>query len=183
MPTTYTQGHERLRQLPDVFNINTLSRLMHMPKQQTLGYLLRWRQRGWVEQAGPRAGIYFNLIKNPGAADEFRVDALVMEYPSAVLIGESVLHAAGWITQVPAALQVAIEKTSARRSYKHFFGFELHPKPLLWFEQMHKQILHPSKAGFSSYGLRTLAPAIALADLYATVGAWHPDPDDLHLPD
>jgi hypothetical protein len=33
------------------------------------------------------------------------------------------------------------------------------------------------------YGLRALPPALALADLYTDPNAWHPDPDDLDVPD
>jgi hypothetical protein len=32
-------------------------------------------------------------------------------------------------------------------------------------------------------GLRTLPPAVALADLYGDPKGWHPDPDDLDIPD
>jgi len=40
--------------------------------------------------------------------DQLRVAALLFEYPSAMLCGESVLHASGWITQIPASLSVAV---------------------------------------------------------------------------
>ncbi len=33
------------------------------------------------------------------------------------------------------------------------------------------------------YGLRALPPALALADLYADRDGWHPDPDNLDIPD
>lgn len=178
----YTSGYDRLARLPGVFSLATASRMLDMPRQQTLAYLARWRARKWVEPAGPRAGIYFNRIANTQAADVHRTDALLMLYPSAVLIGESVLHAAGWTTQIPSTLQVAVEKTSARRSYKQLDGFTLHPRPLSWFAHAHAQVRSPQKAGFNTYGLPTLSPKFALADLYATPGAWHPDADDLDIP-
>jgi hypothetical protein len=33
------------------------------------------------------------------------------------------------------------------------------------------------------YGMRALSPALALADLYTDPDTWHPDPDDLDIPD
>ena len=141
----YTSGYDRLARLPSVFSLATASRMLDMSRQQTLAYLGRWRARQWLEPAGPRAGIYFNLIANAQAADVHRTDALLMLYPSAVLIGESVLHAAGWTTQIPSTLQVAVEKTSARRSYKQLDGFTLHPRPLSWFVRAHAQMRSPKR--------------------------------------
>ncbi len=178
MTATYTSAIERLKNLPDVFTVNTLSRLMDCPKPTVLAYLSRWKTKGWVAQAGPRSGVYFNVAKNPLAASQHRVDALLMLYPSAMLMGESVLHAAGWITQIPQALHVAVEK---RPSYVQVQGVALHPKPLRWFKTV--AILKPTQAKFASYGLRTLTPAWALADLLANPLAWHPDADDIDLPE
>jgi hypothetical protein len=178
MTAPYVSGLERLKNLPEVFNVNTLSRLMGMPKPTVLAYLTRWKARAWVEQAGPRSAIYFNLLANPLAADEHRIGALLMAYPSALLMGESVLHAAGWITQIPQQLHVAVEK---RRSYVQLGGIALHPKPLDWFKTV--AVLQPKEAKFSTYGLRSLPPAWALADLLADPLAWHPDADDVDVPD
>jgi hypothetical protein len=178
MTATYIGALERLKNLPEVFNVNTLSRLMGMPKPTVLAYLTRWKAKAWVEQAGPRSGIYFNLLANPLAASEHRVGALLMAYPSAMLMGESVLHAAGWITQIPQQIHVAVEK---RRSYVQLSGIALHPKPLDWFKTV--AVLQPTQAKFNTYGLRSLPPAWALADLWANPLAWHPDADDVEIPD
>lgn len=178
MTATYVGALDRLKNLPEVFNINTLSRLMGMPKPAALATLTRWKAKAWVEQAGPRSGIYFNLLANPQAADEHRIGALLMAYPSAMLMGESVLHAAGWITQIPQQLHIAVEK---RRSYVQLTGIALHPKPLDWFKTV--AILQPRDAKFNTYGLRSLPPAWALADLLADPLAWHPDADDVDVPD
>jgi hypothetical protein len=178
MTAPYIGALNRLKNLPEVFNVNTLSRLMGMPKPTVLAYLTRWKAKAWVEQAGPRSGIYFNLLANPLAASEHRVDALLMAYPSAMLMGESVLHAAGWITQIPQQLHVAVEK---RRSYVQLSGVELHPKPLDWFKTV--AVLQPTQAKFNTYGLRSLPPTWALADLLADPLAWHPDADDVDIPD
>lgn len=178
MTATYVSALERLKNLPEVFTVNTLSRMTGMPKPTALAILSRWKAKAWVEQAGPRSGIYFNLLANPLAADEHRIGALLMAYPSAMLMGESVLHAAGWITQIPQQLHVAVEK---RRSYVQLTGIALHAKPLGWFKTV--AVLQPREAKFNTYGLRTLPPAWALADLRADPLAWHPDADDVDVPD
>jgi hypothetical protein len=178
MDSTYVAGYTRLKSLPEVMNLNTLSRMMGVSRQMAQTYLTRWKSRGWIEPAGPRAGIYFNLIANSAAAEEHRIVALLMAYPSALLMGESVLHAAGWITQIPAEIQVAVEK---RLSYRRIHGFVINPRTIQWF--VTAQIIAPDKAKFATYGLRSLTPAYALMDLYCSEGAWHPEINDLDLPD
>jgi hypothetical protein len=173
----YVSGLVRLRALPECFHVNALSRTLDVVKPTALLYLHRWKARGWVAQAGPRSGIYFNLTLNPAAASEHRMRALLMQYPSATLVGESVLHAAAWTTQVPQDIHIAVE---ARRSYAQHYGIQIHPRPLAWFKRV--KLLSPEQATFSTYGIRSLDPAWALADLYADSLAWHPDPDDLDLP-
>ena len=105
--------------------------------------------------------------------------ALKMIYPSATLIGASVLHANGWTTQIPRELHVAVE---ARPSYSELNGVRLHPRPLEWFRTVQ------SARGFdtnesSHRGLRALDPAWALADMRCDGGDWVPEEDDLDLPD
>jgi hypothetical protein len=173
----YVSSIDRLRSLPEVFSINTLGRLMGIPKPTALVYLSRWRAKAWIEPAGPRCGAYFNLVRNPQAANEHRALALLMEYPSATLMGASVLHAAGWTTQIPSQLQVAVE---TRRSYMQFTGFDLHPKSLEWFRAV---TFEKSKGAYIPiYGLRAITPAWALSDLLETPKAWHPESDDLDIP-
>ena len=41
----YTSGYDRLARLPGVFSLATASRMLDMPRQQTLAYLARWRAR------------------------------------------------------------------------------------------------------------------------------------------
>jgi hypothetical protein len=87
-----------------------------------------------------------------------------------------VLHAAGWITQIPARMSVAV---LARASYVALHGFEIHGRSLSWFKQVHDARAAPVER---VYGLRALPPALALADLYKDPKAWHPDIDDVDIP-
>jgi hypothetical protein len=106
------------------------------------------------------------------------VQALLFEYPSAILIGESVLKAAGWITQIPARLTVAVLH---RPTYASFHGFEIRGRPLTWFKAVYEVINAPTNERV--YGMRVLPSPFALVDLYSDPRGWHPDPDDLEIPD
>lgn len=184
---TYISGYERLADLPPVFSLNTLVRATGMNRATAKVALTRWAGKKLVESAGPRAGIYFNRVVDRAGHTAHAVNALVMKYPSATLCGASVLHGAGWTTQIPSTLHVAIE---ARSSYAKIGGVTLFPRPVAWFRFMQNQRAWADSGGnqveaeTNSYALRALAPAWALADLYAdqSGGAWQPDEDDLDLP-
>ena len=94
-----------------------------------------------------------------------------------MLCGESVLHAAGWITQIPTSLSVAV---ISRPSYVSLNEFEIRGRPLSWFKKVHPAVdPAPDKR---IYGLRALPASLALADLYGEPKGWHPDVDDLDIP-
>lgn len=169
----------RLRDLPEVFTLTGLCRITNIGEQAAPVYLNRWKAKGLIEPAGERLGIYFNLLKCPEVTSSHRIQALEYEYPSAILCGASVLHALGWITQIPTKISVAIQN---RRTYRQIYGFDLMPRPIAWYQAVH-EITHNLVEPEPIYGLRTLPPSVALADLYGDKGAWHPDIDDLDIPD
>lgn len=173
-----TGAIERLRELPAVFTLAGLCKFTKLSPKAAAVYLHRWKARGLVEPAGERVGIYFNKLKRPEIESSDRISALLFEYPTAILCGESVLHAAGWITQIPARLSVAV---LARPSYVSLNGFEIHGRSRSWFRKVHPAVNAPGNEKI--YGLRALPPALALADLYADPRAWHPDADDLDIPE
>src|SRR6266478_1049706 len=173
-----TSALARLRDLPEAFTFAGFCKLTRLSNKAAAVCLTRWKQKGLVEAAGERARLYFNKLKCNEVDGTLRVAALLFEYPSAILCGESVLHAAGWITQIPAQLSVAV---LSRPSYVSLHGFDIHGRPISWFRKIHP-LLEPSTEK-RVYGLRALPPALALADLYADPDGWHPDPDDLDIPD
>jgi hypothetical protein len=173
-----TNALSRLRELPEAFTFAGFCKLSRFSNNAASVCLQRWKEKGLIEPAGERARIYFNKLRSPQVDSAMRVAALLFEYPSAILCGESVLHAAGWITQIPAQLSVAV---LSRPSYVSLHGFDIRGRPLSWFRKIHP-LLEPS-AEKRVYGLRALPPALALADLYAHSDGWHPDPDDLDIPD
>lgn len=173
-----TSALARLRELPEAFTFAAFCKLNRFSNNVASVCLQRWKSKGLIEPAGDRAKIYFNKLRSPEVDSALRVAALLFEYPSAILCGESVLHAAGWITQIPARLSVAV---LSRPSYVSIHGFDIRGQALSWFRKIHP-LMDPAE-GMRVYGLRALPPALALADLYASPGEWHPDPDDLHIPD
>jgi hypothetical protein len=172
-----TSALTRLRELPEAFTFAGFCRLNRFSNPVAAVCLRRWKEKGLIEPAGARAKIYFNKLRSPQVDSSLRVAALMFEYPSAILCGESVLHAAGWITQIPAQLSVAV---LSRPSYVSLHGFDIRGRPLSWFRKIHS-LMDPSEAK-RVYGLHALPPALALADMYADLKAWHPDPDDLDIP-
>lgn len=172
-----TSAIDRLRDLPEAFTLAAFRRLTGLSDNAAAVCLHRWKTKDLIEPAGERAGIYFNKLKVPQPDTALRAEALLHEYPSAILCGESVLHAAGWITQIPAQLTVAVLH---RPTYVSFRGFEIRGRPLSWFSAVHADV--NARGNDRVYGMRALPPAFALVDLYGDLEAWHPDPDDLDVP-
>lgn len=173
-----TAAVTRLQGLPEVFTFAGFCRMTGLSPDAAAVYLRRWKVRGLIEPAGERAAVYFNKLKRPRIDSSDRVDALLFEYPTAILCGESVLHAAGWITQIPAQLSVAV---MSRRSYVSLHGFEIRGRPRSWFRKVHEAVNAPENERV--YGLKALPPALALADLYSDRKGWHPAADDLDIPE
>lgn len=172
-----TSALARLRDLPEAFTFAGFCKLTRFSNKAAAVCLTRWKEKGLVETAGERARLYFNKLKCNEIDGSLRIAALLFEYPSAMLCGESVLHAAGWITQIPAHLSVAV---ISRPSYVSLHGFDIHGRALSWFKKVHPA-LDPS-SDKRVYGLRTLPAPLALADLYGDRKGRHPDLDDLHIP-
>ena len=173
-----TSAIARLRELPEAFTFAGFCKLTRLSNNAAAVWLARWKEKGLIEPAGDRSRLYFNKLKCNEVDGSLRVAALLFEYPSAILCGESVLHAAGWITQIPARLSVAV---IARPSYVSLHGFDIHGRSLSWFKKVHSAVSPvPEKR---VYGLRALPPTLALADLYNDPKGWHPDIDDLDIPE
>jgi hypothetical protein len=68
----------------------------------------------------------------------------------------------------------------SRPSYVSLHGFEIHGRSLSWFKNIHPAVdPAPDKR---IYGLRALPAPLALADSYGDPKGWHPDMDDLDIP-
>ena len=153
---------DRLRAWPVVFNVNQATRYLGAGDNDMASvYLARWKKSGMVQSTGPRSGVYFNLVANPKAAEEHLVDALLFAFSSAVLIGASVLHDAGWTTQIPKKLQIAcLAEREGRRTVPVWDQVEFFLRPRGWYQQFHGQMLRGENYG----ALASLTPAAALVD-------------------
>ncbi len=168
---------KRLQQLPSVFSLNQAVRRLGMDRHVLSVYLARLERAEWVRKAGPRSGIYYNLLRDPQAHQKHLVEAIRLAYPSAVLYGASVLHSAGWTTQIPRAIHIAV---MSRPSYPKIDGVEFYRRPRSWFLRHGEDILkHPD---FASYGLPALSPGVCLTDMRRYRDGWVPDPDDIEDP-
>jgi hypothetical protein len=172
---TKVSARDRLLRLPAWFSLGTASDSAGMPRVSMAVYLNRWKAAGLVESFGPRSGVYFNRVLEPNTSIATRIDALRWLYPEAMLIGDTVLHAAGWITQIPRWTHVAIID---QRTRHHLNGVRLHLRGRSWFGSVRSGVLSPGK-GACGLMLPELAPAWALADQIRRGES--PDPDDIEL--
>ena len=171
----YTSATQRLSTVPEVFTGSDLTVLFGWKSAVASTYLALWRKAGLVKSLGGRSDVHMNLVQNRHVSTE---QALRRAYPRAIKLGVDVLRQAGWMTQIPSSVDVAIPKSS---SLHHIEGFNLKQRSDTWFERV--------AAGVSkvSIGVNQLQPAWALADMVAraqdrrVADAWLPDPDDLDM--
>lgn len=108
--------------------------------------------------------LYLNLEQSVAETKSFEtiIDELKLIYPSAVVRGESILHSADWITQIPQRINIAVLES---RTYVDISGFVLSPKNKDWYQKVDGYLL-TLENNDDTYGLPGLPPALALADLY-----------------
>jgi len=168
MSKTRISAFDRLKELPEVFTVNTTVSTLDCTRGMASTYIARWRENGFISSLGPRAGVHFNLLKNPRAAEELRMEAIGYLFPGAVVAGVSAVHAAGWTTQFPRQTEIFIPN---RRSYPSVDDAEIHCRPLSWMKMAKQWVKEPGPVPY-------LDPAFALADCVHS-GIWTPDPDDI----
>lgn len=175
----YTSAYQRLMAMPEIFNAISFARLNNVTPKEASVYLSRMKTKKMVDSFDGRAKVYFNLVKNQQAKSDHIIDGLKMIYPCAILRGESVLHNAGWTTQIPQRINIAVLES---RSYINISEFVLSPKKQDWYDKVRSHWLMPNnKEKIATFGLPALPPALALADLYHSKSDWQPDPDDLDI--
>jgi len=168
MTQSRKSAFDRLQELPEVFTLNTTAALLSCETGNASTYIARWKESGLVTSLGPRTGIHFNLLKNPSADKEYRMKAIAMLFPGAVIGGVSAVHAAGWTTQFPRQTEIMIPK---RRSFPAVDDALITMRPLPWIRNARNWISSPGPVPW-------LNPAFALADCVQQEN-WRPDPDDI----
>lgn len=173
-----TPAAKRLLALPAVFSPNDLSLGQSMDPGAARVALARWRAEGYAEPAGPRLGLWYNLLKDPSGADGNLGTVLKRQFGSPVVIGPSALNDASWTTQTPRVLTVAVPMA---RSYARVDGVSVYGRPPEWFSRV-LQAWKGSERGRN--GLPKLPPEFALADALAHGDCLHHlAPDDIEIPD
>ncbi|MCE6958264.1 hypothetical protein LAZ40_04240 [Cereibacter sphaeroides] len=168
MASQRTRSLDRLKELNPVFTVGTLGQLFGMPPGVASTYIARWKELGLVASLGERTGIHFNLLKDPAGPRDRRQEAIAYLLPGARIIGASALHAAGWTTQYPRRLEIAVPP---RRTLPAIPDVDISQRPKIWFSTAGRELLRDGH-------IPVLAPAEALADAWKT-GLWRPDPDEL----
>ncbi len=167
---------DRLRKLPVVFSLADVARLgLSGPAMHV--FLARASQKGLVKSAGNKSGIFYNLLRDERANQQV-LQAARLAYPSAVVVGGAVLHAAGWTTQVFHTIDVAILK---RPSNFTIHGVNFVQRSRRWYRERAPDIVSAER---SEFGVAALTPAGALLDLLEMRDApardlWVPDNDDI----
>lgn len=168
MPTNRISALERLRELPEVFTLDAAAAGLGCGPRMALSHVEHWRNRGLVASPGPRVGIHFNLLRNPRAIEERRMEMLALLLPGAVVGGPSAVHGAGWTTQIPNGIDIMV---LSRPSFPALDGIDIHGRPQSWVESAKNWIALPGPVPW-------LDPAYALADC-VDQRIWTPDPDDI----
>ncbi|QYY33612.1 hypothetical protein K2O51_31805 (plasmid) [Cupriavidus pinatubonensis] len=159
-----------LRSMPPVFSLQDMAKLLDKDHPAVKANVARWKEQGLVRAVGPRLGLYYNLVTHPNW-EENRALAVKMAYPSAIVIGPTVLHRHGWITQIPQSLSIAVLNDGSHPSME---GVEVFKRSMRWYRKF-------SPWGEPIYGLPALTPENALLDCMenASIRLWCPNVDDL----
>lgn len=171
----YTSAVSRLAALPEVFTGGDLTVLLGWKSGICSSYLAQWRKAGLIQSLGGRSDVHMNLVRNRQVNPE---QALRRAFPQAVKVGVDILREAGWTTQIPSALDVAVPTGC---SLYDLPGFTLSTRTAKWFQRV---VPGTDKV---QQGIDRLQPAWALADMLARAqdarvrNAWLLDPEDLDL--
>ena len=147
----------RLLSLNPVFSLVDVMKLGLTNGQEHV-FLSRAVDAGYIVSAGYRSGIYYNLVRDPRAPGNRKLEAARMLYPSMVVVGLAVIKDACWTDQIAVVPQVAI---LSRRTIKCIEGVTFVERGLDWYRKMKGSIVD---AKLSSFGVPALTPQAALED-------------------
>lgn len=182
----------RLKALPEVFDLRDLEiALADLEPEKAkirglaVNYAWRWKRAGFVEPAGPKVGVFFNLVRDPEGPSGRLAEAVEKAFGvKGVVVGAGALHWAGWTTQRPHRLEIALPVTERKRSLPEFSALDLCARTPGWFARTAAAVEDGPD------GFRVLKPAFALLDALTSPAepaygkpVWRPDPDDLDLPE
>lgn len=172
-----TSNFDRLRKLPAVFSGAELARALSISPESFFVYVSRLKKAEFIRPLGGHSDIYFNLVRDLQWEKHLR-HAIARAIPSAIELGANPLYNAGWSTQRPKKLEVAV-LSNGKGARSKFDTVSLSTRRPRWFEA----VTHGEGIAASSGGLLTLKPAWALADAALSPSAddYRPGPDELYL--
>jgi len=188
---TYTRSKETnrssiemLRSLPAVFGLKDVMTLFDMPSNtDAMKAITRWKAKGWAVPFGPRAGIYFNRYISPDHDDRKTALDKLLRLPF-VVIGMNAIRHGGWTTQRGGEIEIAVPVTASIQTHPKAYGILFCPRSPRWFDKIQDHVSTPNDG---IYGLPTLTPEYALADILLSKAGrlrkdkkvWDAPPDDI----
>lgn len=169
------QAAERLLELPDIFTTSEYCTLTRQAPATASVMLSRYAGRGLIERLSNRSDVFANRVQGASRQTHLR-PMLARVIPGALVTGLSALYEAGWTTQRPTSLHVAVAIRSP--GWRHDIpGVTKHSRSASWFAAL--GYADGGIEGALNQPLATLKPHWALADLLNRGQA--PDPDDLEV--
>lgn len=173
-------AHERLKEMPEWFYGNMVSKFLGIEESMARNYLSRWHKAGLLSTLGPRSRIYVNKTKlNNNDIEILELKAMKHLYPEGIVSGDKVLHANGVITQIPGKTELTVLKA---RSFPSYDKFGLNPKSSAWFRKAFKEdLITDSDYSSTGYGFKEMCSEAVLAEQLSNNTIM--DLDDLYLED
>jgi hypothetical protein len=186
---------EILSDLPPVVDLRDIRIGAGTTHELAIAAAYRWKKAGYLAPFAEE--VYFNVAGHRAGPRTHLIEAVEKaQHMPFMMIGLSALHQAGWTTQRPAKPELAVATNSSIRTWRRMEGVTAEGRGVRWFQP----------AWENSYegtgGFRYLAAEYALVDaiiarekfasldrserkLAASRNAviWHPDPDDISVPD
>ena len=168
---------QRLKSVPAVFDLADL-RTSGLRSGAERNALTRWSADNMVTPAGPRLGLYYNLVRDPRGADAHLGSVVTRVHDNAVVIGACSLKEHDWTTQIPRLLTIAVP---IKRTVPKITGVQVYHRPVEWFTAIREDLQHAARGPF---GLPMLSAPMALADALLHKDALHHlAPDDIEIPE
>lgn len=181
---------EQLNQLPVVFSLAEMRRILMYPTESAHVTLHRWAAKKFIDPLAPRAGVYFNLEKDRHARDKHLGEAIKRKYPTTRIVGAPVLANHGWTTQIQHTVPLAVNipplksATSSSNGYLNVPEINFSYRTRKWWRAALLDAQDISSKHTHVNGFQAVSPAFALVDMWIhRDNGWFPAPDDLYIDD
>jgi hypothetical protein len=172
---------QRLRRLPDVFDIRDVELATGWDRKTAANYCWRWKGDGLIQAAGPQVGVYYNLIVDTDSPTTRRQAAVEKALHSSlmVVVGAAALNAHEFTSQQPrGGMEIAVPVRRGATYLPALDGMTLLPRYQTWFSALW-ETSGPMVEGFpTASGIAALADALLAANR-GRPNMWIPAPDDI----